>query len=338
MGQYVGIDLHRRSFDDLPDGRGRRGPRHRTHREPALRARPGDGGRWARARGRLGIHLWLVLGGRRPPRPRRPRAPRPRPRATTGGYRRVKNDKNDGTRPRRHVAHRAPRRGLDCPTSGPRTARARALSLFARRHRTSAKAQIHGVMAKNGILPVVGAVGADRPGPARRPRASRRLSLRLESLRQLLAPIDREIDKIDAQLHHRLKGDLGYRSLMSLPGVGQGTRRGLRRRDRRHQPVRLAQEALLAGPASPPSTKSPTRSCTAGRSPSGLGPRALGRHRGGGQLPGQGRREAARRLPPHRERRGKYKARVAVARKQLTLVYYGLRDGEVRCLDHQVAA
>jgi len=32
------------------------------------------------------------------------------------------------------------------------------------------------------------------------------------------------------------------------------------------------------------------------------------------------------------ERRGKYKARAAVARKLLTLVYYGLRDGEIRCL------
>ncbi|MHB8329910.1 MAG: transposase [Acidimicrobiales bacterium] len=31
-------------------------------------------------------------------------------------------------------------------------------------------------------------------------------------------------------------------------------------------------------------------------------------------------------------RRGKYKARAAVARKLLTLVYYGLRDKEIRCL------
>ena len=38
------------------------------------------------------------------------------------------------------------------------------------------------------------------------------------------------------------------------------------------------------------------------------------------------------------ERRGKYKARVAVARKLLTLVYYGLRDGQVRCLERQEAA
>ena len=32
------------------------------------------------------------------------------------------------------------------------------------------------------------------------------------------------------------------------------------------------------------------------------------------------------------ERRGTAKARIAIARKLLTLVYYGLRDAEIRCL------
>jgi hypothetical protein len=32
------------------------------------------------------------------------------------------------------------------------------------------------------------------------------------------------------------------------------------------------------------------------------------------------------------ERRGKQVGRVAAARKLLILVYYGLRDGEIRCL------
>ena len=35
------------------------------------------------------------------------------------------------------------------------------------------------------------------------------------------------------------------------------------------------------------------------------------------------------------ERRGKMIARVAAARKLLTLVYYGLRDGEIRCLGRE---
>ena len=51
---------------------------------------------------------------------------------------------------------------------------------------------------------------------------------------------------------------------------------------------------------------------------------AISGHRGGSLLQADYHRIA--------ERRGVYKARVAVARKLLTLVYYGLRDGEIRCL------
>jgi hypothetical protein len=37
------------------------------------------------------------------------------------------------------------------------------------------------------------------------------------------------------------------------------------------------------------------------------------------------------------KRRGKTIARVAAARRLLALVYYGLRDGEVRCLRKEAA-
>jgi hypothetical protein len=57
---------------------------------------------------------------------------------------------------------------------------------------------------------------------------------------------------------------------------------------------------------------------------------AIARHHGGTWLQQDFHRIA--------ERRGKNKARVAVARKLLTLVYYGLRGGEIRCVaDHQAA-
>jgi hypothetical protein len=38
------------------------------------------------------------------------------------------------------------------------------------------------------------------------------------------------------------------------------------------------------------------------------------------------------------DRRGRGIGKVAAARKLLTLVYYGLRDGHIRCLDNKAAA
>ena len=56
----------------------------------------------------------------------------------------------------------------------------------------------------------------------------------------------------------------------------------------------------------------------------------ISRYHGGPHLTGEFRRIA--------ERRGTNKARVAIARKVLTLAYYGLRDGEIRCLTQPEAA
>ena len=57
---------------------------------------------------------------------------------------------------------------------------------------------------------------------------------------------------------------------------------------------------------------------------------AVARYRGGAPI-----RDAYRRIA---ERRGTKIARVAAARRLLTLVFYGLRDGEIRCLNQETAA
>ena len=69
-------------------------------------------------------------------------------------------------------------------------------------HRTSAKAQIHGVMAKNGILPVVGEMW----GPSGTAQLDNldlpvAYTVRIESLRDLLELYDREITMLDGYLH-----------------------------------------------------------------------------------------------------------------------------------------
>src|SRR5579863_5734337 len=140
-------------------------------------------------------------------------------------------------------------------------------------------------------------------------------------------------------LHRQLKDDRGYRAITKLPGVGKviaaifvaeigdvttrfpGPRQlcswaGLTPKHRESDEVVRRGAITKQG--------SPLVRWTAIE--------AVGnyRQRGSEKLRADYRRIA--------ERRGKYKARAAVARKLLTLVYYGLRDGEVRCLEAPEAA
>jgi transposase len=91
-------------------------------------------------------------------------------------------------------------------------------------NRTSAKAQIHGVMAKNGVLPVVqemwGPAGSAQLDSLELPFA---YSARIESLRDLLELYEREIDILDRHIHRQLRNDPGYRAITNLPGVGKVT-------------------------------------------------------------------------------------------------------------------
>jgi transposase len=207
------------------------------------------------------------------------------------------------------------------------------------RHRTSAKAQIHGVMAKNGVLPVVG----DLWGPAGTAQLDnldlpKAYTVRIESLRDLLEIYDREIAMLDGDIHAELKDDPGYRALLRLPGVGKVIAAifvaEIGDIDRFDNPKKLCSWAGLT-PKHRESDQTVHRgSITKQGSPlvrwAAIEAVRNYRARGNEKL-----RDDYRRIA---ERRGKYKARVAVARKLLTLVYYGLRDGEVRCLEGTRAA
>jgi predicted NBD/HSP70 family sugar kinase len=63
MGQYVGIDLHRRSTTIVRMAEdGEVLGTERFVSQP-FETRPGHGRSWAGARGGARVHLWLVLGG-----------------------------------------------------------------------------------------------------------------------------------------------------------------------------------------------------------------------------------------------------------------------------------
>jgi transposase len=156
---------------------------------------------------------------------------------------------------------------------------------------------------------------------------------RVESQLRLIDAIDAEVDTFDRLIGAAFAADAGFRVIQQLPGVGPT-----------FAAVFVAELGDVSRFAGAPQVCS-----WAGLTP---------RHRESdttvhrGSITKQGSRlvrwaavEAVQRAPktsPMRhsyerivERRGgtgKNLAKVAAARKLLTLVYYGLRDGEIRCL------
>lgn len=202
--------------------------------------------------------------------------------------------------------------------------------------RSSCKAQVHGVMAKNGILPARGDLwgpgGAAQLDALELPRA---YATRLDSLRDLIAFLDNELDIFDRYIHHQLKDDPGYNAIQKIDGIGKiiGAIFVAEIGDvtRFPSPKQLCSWAGLTPKHRESDAKVRRGPITKQGSPlvRWAAIEAISKYRGGPKLKSDYARLA--------ERRGRFKARIAVARKLLTLVYYGLRDGEIRCLEPQAA-
>jgi transposase len=207
------------------------------------------------------------------------------------------------------------------------------------RKAASVKAQVHAVLGKNGIAVTVsdlfGVTGLKQLSMMTLPGVFR---ARIDSQLRVLDALESEVDRFDKLIRTRLRDHPGYRVIQRIDGVG---------------PVFAAVFVAELGDV--------TRFTEANRvcSWTGLTPRHRESdttvHRG--SITKQGSRlvrwaaiEAVQRAPhssPMRagcerivERRGakaKNIAKVAAARKLLTLVYYGLRDGEIRCLARHAA-
>jgi transposase len=200
--------------------------------------------------------------------------------------------------------------------------------------RTSCKDQVHGVLAKLGVevtcSDIFGTAGSAWLDGLRLPQP---YSGKVCSLRQLAGELGGEIDMLGDVIKDLLAGHRGYQVIQQLPGIG---------------PVLAA--VIVAEIGDVTRFKSAAHLC----SWAGLTPR----HRESdlkvarGHVTKQGSRtlrwaltEAIQRLPKDSligsakeaiiARRGKQArniAKVAAARKLLTLVYYGLRDGQIRAL------
>jgi transposase len=250
--------------------------------------------------------------------------------------RRVKNDVKDAT----ELAHRLRRN--DLPEAWIAPTEVRELRELVRYRaklaalRTSAKAQVHAVMAKLGILPPLGdmfGVGGqvlldemDFPGP---------YGLRVESLRDLLELYERELVMVERNLHRHLKGHVGYKAIQAIHGVGPITAAILVAEIGDIGRFPSARHLCSWAGMTPTLHESDTKSRRGHITKQGstivrwAAVEAVARYHGGQVIAPAFRRIA--------ERRGNKIARVAAARKLLTLVFYGLRDGEIRCLCREAA-
>jgi transposase len=197
--------------------------------------------------------------------------------------------------------------------------------------RTGFKAQVHAVMAKQGVLPPL----AEMFGPAGQRFLDEvpfdpAYALRVESLRGLIGAIDKEVTVFEREVHKLLRDDKGYRAIQAIDGVGKVMAAifvaEIGDISRFSSPDKLACWAGLT----PRHDESDTKVHRYGVTKMGsklvrwAAIEAVARYHGGAPIKGSYSRIAAR--------RGNKIARVAAARKLLHLVYYGLRDGEVRCL------
>ena len=155
-------------------------------------------------------------------------------------------------------------------------------------------------------------------------------TVRLGSLRDLVGVYDGEITMLEREIHGWLKDDAGYRAIQAIDRVG-----------------RTLGAIFVAEVGDVTRFPNPQTLCSwAGLTPkhreSDVKVRRGRITKAGSKLVRWAAIEAVTNMSGanklqvdyHRiaDRRGKSIGRVAAARKLLTLVYYGLRDGEIRCL------
>lgn len=198
--------------------------------------------------------------------------------------------------------------------------------------RTSCKAQVHSVLAKHGI-PVAmndlfGVGGNDLLNRLDLTGAYR---LRVDSLRRFITALDTEVDVFDRHIHQTLKGHPGYEAIQAIPGVGQilaavfvAEIGDVTRFDR---PEQLAAWAGLT-----PRHRESDTTIIKGRITK-QGSRLVRWAAVEAAMRARGEHIFAADFARIADRRGRKTARVAVARKLLTLIYHGLKDHHIRRLD-----
>ncbi|MBC2640903.1 IS110 family transposase [Rhodococcus sp. 3A] len=251
-------------------------------------------------------------------------------------YRRVKNDVRDaGDLADLLRMHRLPEAWIAPPATRELRElvryRAKLVAL-----RSGLKAQVHAVLAKAGVLiPVSDLFGVTGRQKLARVPLGDAYARRVISLLELIDDLDAHEARFTARIATELHNDRGYTAIQALPGIG---------------PTLAA--VFVAEIGDVHRFTDPAHLCSwAGLTPKHRESDAVVRR---GHITKQGSKlvrwaavEAIQRHPAGTKistdrkrieaRRGRNIAKIAAARKLLTLVYYGLRDGEIRALAHQKA-
>jgi transposase len=199
--------------------------------------------------------------------------------------------------------------------------------------RAHCKAEVHAVLAKCGIqVLMTDLFGVDGTALLDRLKLPAPYAARIASLRRLLEDLEFEIDLFTNLVQGRLRTDPGYVALQQIPGIG---------------PVLGAVFVAEIGDVSRFAT-APQLACWAGLTPKH---HESDTHVHRGRITKQGSRlvrwaavesvqlvGSRTRVGALRdrvaERRGKNIGKVAAARLQMEYVFYALRDGRVRALQH----
>ena len=197
--------------------------------------------------------------------------------------------------------------------------------------RTGLKAQVKAVLAKHGLHPPVEDLwGLAGTAYLNELELADGYHIKVESLRDLVELYDREVAMLERAIHRRLNEDNGYRAIQAIDGVGRVLAAifvaEIGDVSRFPTPESLCSWAGLTPKHRESDAKTQRGHITKKGSTlvRWAAVEAISHVRGGPKLKADYHRIGAR--------RGVKIARVAVARKLLTLVYFGLRDGTIRCL------
>jgi transposase len=202
--------------------------------------------------------------------------------------------------------------------------------------RTGLKAQVHAVLAKHGlhapVADIFGLAGSEWLDALELPPP---YAFKVDGLLELLDVYDRQVGAYERIIADWLRDDTRYHAIQAIDGVGPtiGAIFVAEIGDvyRFPSPEKLCSWAGLTPRLRESDVKAHMGHITKQGSPlvRWAAVEAVSRVRGTPKMKRDYQRIA--------ERRGKGIARVAAARKLLTLVYYGLRDGHIRCLERAKA-